>query len=67
MPLKSGLPSAVRGVGPLTALVERVSWAEAGAGAPVRELGEIRRRQLMAWKTTVWEMLEVLGAQRVAE
>jgi hypothetical protein len=31
-PLKSGLPLAVRGAGPVGAFVDRSSWAEAGRG-----------------------------------
>ena len=32
-----------------------------------RELQELRRRQLMAWKSTVWAMMETLGATAPSE
>ena len=32
-----------------------------------RELSEMRRRQLLAWKSTVWSMIDALGATSLAE
>ena len=31
-----------------------------------REIAELRRRQLMAWKSTVWSMIDALGASSSA-